>query len=364
MTVGVYHHKPRQVADLHVVTYLENFYVGYIEEVDSSDGVELLLDAGLDRRVVGSTEVEIGVGDGQRSRHQVMLLRHSPSPGEIDRAVAALRPHVDGVLFVVARAGRALRQAAERDHRIAYAAVDDAVVHFRGEVHQAGEQRPAAPVRPGRSSWARLAMLRLFALSAAEPLSQSEIARRLGMSHVAIGKQLPLADELVARTSGGWQVIDRAGCWDRFMLEYPGPRGLTTYWSATGDVAAQLARIEQVARDRGGAPPVVSGDLAADLYAPWRRPDRVIAYVADQPPLEEHGFATVRSADATVELWTPRDPTILTMSRELPSMAGESRRRYTDPLIAAWDLRRSPGGDVDEAVEQLRALALRERLWS
>ncbi|MGI5179489.1 hypothetical protein ACQEVZ_24480 [Dactylosporangium sp. CA-152071] len=313
---------------------------------------------------MGSAEVEIGVGDGRWSRHQVMLLRHSPSPVEIDRAVAALRPHVDGLLFVVARAGRALRQAAERDHRIAYAAVDDAIVHFQGEVHRSGEQRPAPPVHSGRSSWARLAMLRLFALNAEEPLSQSEIARRLGMSHVAIGKQLPMPGELVVRTPGGWQAIDRAGCWDRFMLEYSGPRGLTTYWAATGDVAAQLARIEQVARDRGDAPPAVSGDLAADLYAPWRRPDRIIAYVVDQPPLEEHGFATVRPADATVELWTPRDPTVLTMSREWPSMTGGTQRRYTDPLIAAWDLRRSPGGDVDEAVEQLRTRALRERLWS
>ncbi|GAB3868005.1 hypothetical protein GCM10027610_123950 [Dactylosporangium cerinum] len=324
--------------------------------VESSDGVELLLDVGLDRRVTGSAEVEIGTGDGAWSRRQVLLLRHSPSPQAIDRAVAALRPHVDGLLFVVARAGRALHLAAERDHRVAYAAVDDAVVHFQGEVHRAGEQRPAGPGHPGRTSWARLAMLRLFALSPAGPLSQSEMARRLGVSHVAIGKQLPLPEELVARTPAGWQVVDRAGCWDRFMSHYPGPRGLTTYWAATGDLAAQLERIEQVAR------PAVSGDLAADLYAPWRRPGRVVAYVVDQPALEEHGFATVRSADATVELCTPRDPTVLTMSREWPSTRGP--RRYADPLIAAWDLRRSPGGDVDEAVDQLRARALRESLWA
>jgi hypothetical protein len=335
--------------------------VGYSCAVESSDGVELLLDVGLDRRVTGSAEVEIGTGDGQWSRRQVMLLRHSPSPQAIDRAVAALRPHVDGLLFVVARAGRALHLAAERDHRVAYAAVDDAVVHFRGSVYRAGEQKPAGTAHPGRTSWARLAMLRLFALSPAEPLSQSEIARRLGVSHVAVGKQLPLPDELVARTPDGWQVVDRAGCWDRFMAQYPGPRGLTTYWAATGDLAVQLERIEQVA---GSARPAVSGDLAADLYAPWRRPGRVVAYVVDQPALEEHGFATVRSAEATVELCTPRDPTVLAMSRSRPAPRGTTPRRYTDPLITAWDLRRSPGGDVDEAVDQLRARALRESLWT
>lgn len=327
--------------------------------MESGDGIELLLDVGLERRITGNAEVEIGTGDGRWSRRQVILLRHSPSPHEIDRAVAALRPHADGLLFVVARAGRALKAAAERHPGIAYAAVDDAVVHFQGETHRAGEQRPAAPAHPGRASWARLAMLRLFALSPAEPLSQSELARRLGMSHVAIGKQLPLPETLVARTSSGWQVVDRAECWDRFMLDYPGPRGLTTYWAATGDLAAQLERIEHVAHTQV----TVSGDFAADLYAPWRRPNRVVAYVIHQPALEEHGFATVRTAEATVALCTPKDPTILTMSRELPPRNG-SPRRYADPLITAWDLRRSPGGDVDSAVDQLRARALRERLWT
>ncbi len=277
--------------------------------------------------------------------------------------MAALRPHMDGLLFVVARAGRALDEAAQRDPRVAYAAVDDAVVCFDGELHRAGDDRPAAPVRPGRTSWARLAMLRLFALSPAEPWSQSEIARRLGLSHVAIGKQLPLPHDLVERAPAGWLVVDRARCWDRFMVDYPGPRGLTTYWAATGDLAAQLDRIERAAREWGSDTPAVSGDFAADFYAPWRRPSRVVAYVTSQPSLVEHGFATVRSEDATCELHIPSDPTILAMSREWPSTGGRTARRYADPLLTAWDLRRSPGGDVDSAVDQLRARELREPLW-
>jgi hypothetical protein len=321
--------------------------------VESGDGIELLLDAGLDRRVTGSAEVEINDGDGRWSRHQVLLLRHSPSPHEIERAVASLRPHVEGLLFVVARAGRALDRAAGRDHRIAYAAVDDAVVSFHGKLHRADGEQHAVSALVGRVSWVRLAMLRLFALSPVEPTSQSEIARRLAVSHVAVGKQLPLPDDLIERTANGWQAVDRAGCWDRFMAEYPGPRGLTTYWTTSGDLAEQLNRVERVADA-----PAVSGDFAADFYAPWRRPSHIVAYVSRQPPLEDHGFAPVRSADATVELRTPRDPTVLSMSRDW-----SSTRRYTDPLIAAWDMRRSSGGDVGSAIEELRARTLREPLW-
>lgn len=332
--------------------------------MESVDGVELLLDVGLDRRVTGHAEVEIRVGDGRWSRRRVLLLRHSPSPREIDRAVGALLPGLDGLLFVVARAGRALDRAAARDPRIAYAAVDDAVVHFLGELHRSEVARPAAATRPGRTSWTRLAMLRFFALRTAEPVSQSEIARRLGLSHVAVGKQLPLPSDLVEHTSAGWQVVDRAGCWDQFLSGYPGPRGLITYWAATGDLADHLVRAERVQHERGVAAPTVSGDFAADFYAPWRRPSRVVLYVSDQPRLDEHGFATVRPAEATVELHTPLDPTVLTMSRSWPSATGGDPRQYADPLIAAWDLRRSPGGDVDSAIEKLRERALHEALWA
>lgn len=90
--------------------------------MESGDGVELLLDVGLDRRVTASAEVEIGTGDGRWSRRQVLLWRHSPSPQEIARAVTGLRPSVDGVIFVVERAGRALARTAEQDHRVAHAA--------------------------------------------------------------------------------------------------------------------------------------------------------------------------------------------------------------------------------------------------
>ena len=149
--------------------------------VESADGIELLLDVGLDRRVTGSAEVEISAGDGQWSRRQVLVLRHSPSPAELDRALAALKEkRRDGVLFVVARAGAALVEAASQDPRVAYAALQDGVVSFLGELHNAeGEQSGALP-RPGRASWARLGALRLFALVADGQMSQSEIARRIG----------------------------------------------------------------------------------------------------------------------------------------------------------------------------------------
>ena len=110
-----------------------------------------------------------------------LLLRHSPSPAELDRALAEQKEkRRDGVLLVVARAGAALVEDASQDPRVSYAAPHDKVVPFLGELHHAEGERSGALPRPGRTSWARLGALRLFALVADGQMSQSEVARRIG----------------------------------------------------------------------------------------------------------------------------------------------------------------------------------------
>jgi len=322
--------------------------------VESANGVELLLDAGLDARVTGSADINIQGEDGRWTRRQVLVLRHSPSPRELERALEALKPgRADGLLFVVARAGTALRDAARRDQRVDFVATDQGIVGYQGTLHHTARHPEVVP-ESSRTSWARWGALRLLTLVDA-PLSQAEIARRIGLSHVAVGKQLPRLEPLVERTPDGWRAADRAACWDRFMADYPGPRGLASFWTATGDIAAQLTRLAEATVDE---PVALSGDAAADFYAPWRRPTRIIAYVTGQPWLERRGFAQVRSTEATVELRVAKDPTVLALSRE------RSDHRYVDPLLAAWDLARGNGGDVQDAVNELRRHALKGSSWS
>jgi hypothetical protein len=125
-----------------------------------------------------------------------------------------------------------------------------------------------------------------------------------------------------------------------------------------------MVRVERAVQARLEEQLIVSGDFAADFYAPWRRPARLIGYVSAEPPLERYGFAAVRAADATVELRVPRDPTIQVMSRIAVPGSGDEERSYADPLMAAWDLSQSLGGDVESAVAELRDRAVREILWS
>ena len=332
--------------------------------VERTDGVELLLDVGLQRLVTGSAEVRIMAPDGRWQSWEVKAAGHSPSPAEISRARnTAIANGSDGVLFVVAAAGSALTSAAQRDARVGYAAVRNATVSLHGQLHRA-TAREVAPVPQGRTSFVRFGVLRLFALLEGAVLSQSAIGRQLGASHVAVAKQLSTLEPLVRRTGDGWSTGDRGACWEAFMASYPGPQGLSTFWMATGTTADQLSRIESTASasDRATSAIALSGDHAADFYAPWRRPTRLTGYVTRMPDMDSLGFAEVRQAEATVELRLPKDRTVLAMSRDRwdPRWA----KRFVDPVLAAWDLRRTGGGDVEAAVQHLRDRALATELWS
>lgn len=330
--------------------------------VQSADGIELLADAGVERRVKGSADVELRDADGQWRAWEIKVLRHSPSPTEISRALHILeaRGGAAGVLFVVMRAGAALRVAAASDHRVGYASVDEGKVSIGGEIHRTARSEPVRDAASARPSWVRLGALRVFALHDA-PLSQSALARRLGVSHVAVAKQLPTLLSLAKKTPEGWRARDRAECWDAFMELYPGPLGLATYWTSSTSIDGQLRQFESVEVSRSTLL-ALSGDHAADFYAPWRRPNRITAYSTTQLPLEDSGFVEVPIGDASVEVRVPGDPTVLQMSRRSAGVNGTDRR-YVDPMIAAWDLARSHGGDIAEAVRVLRDHALAESVW-
>src|SRR5260370_27179811 len=188
--------------------------------VESAAGIELLLDVGLARRITGSAEVELSAGDQRWSRRQVLLLRHSPSPAELDRALASVaKSHYDGLLFVVGTGGSTLTDVAERDPRIAYAGVDQGIVSFLGRTYRAGKGNSGTVARRARVSWTRLAVLRLFALRPQDPLTQSAIANRIGVVPCC-GRQTASCSRRTDRTdAGGWPAPALAACWDAISAD-------------------------------------------------------------------------------------------------------------------------------------------------
>jgi len=54
---------------------------------------------------------------------------------------------------------------------------------------------------------------------------------------------------------------------------------LASFWTATGEVLDQLEHLESAVEKSPNAGLALSGDIAADFYAPWRRPSRITAYI-------------------------------------------------------------------------------------
>ena len=204
-----------------------------------------------------------------------LLLRHSPSPTELDRSLAAQKENRrDGVLFVVARAGEALVKAASRDPRT-----------LCGPARQSRLlPRRVAPCggRAVRRAVRRPAAARADQLGATRRAAVVRAGRR--RADVAVGD----------RTPDRWTTADRAGCWDRFTTEYPGPLGLASFWTATGEVLDQLERIEGAVEKSPNDGLALSGDVATTSTPLGGDPP-------ESPPMSSCVLGTVfRSAP----LWT------------------------------------------------------------
>jgi hypothetical protein len=118
----------------------------------------------------------------------------------------------------------------------------------------------------------------------------------------------------------------------------------------------EQARAAVAALRATGIPAAVSGDVAADLLAPWRRPGRAVVYVdpSGRPVHDELtavGLTPSGAREATLELIVPADPGVW------PAPGGAAAKAdlpLADPLQLLWDVARAPGADVDQAVAALR----------
>jgi Crp-like helix-turn-helix domain len=240
----------------------------------------------------------------------------------------------------------------------------------------------AARSRSGPVPWGSLTVVRRLLLE--PPTTQQTLAASAGVSQPRVSQTLAaLAEQqLVRRREDGWVVRDFDGLLRLWLEAYPGPGGISAYWYGLDSpreqalaVTRQLTGLTADSRRRRyqeELAAVVSGDLAADLLAPWRTPARAVIYARVGADLTSAGLTPTGGEEATLELVLPQDPGIwpLKDSWWSPSRveAGvrEARQRdeaplpIADPVQVLWDVRRAPGPDSDEAAGRLWQL-LRER---
>lgn len=268
---------------------------------------------------------------------------------------ASLPPVPEGapsVTYVVEQANESLRLAAQLLPQVSVVSVRDRSAIIAGHQLDATDapKRQQAPARRGRVPWGRYALMRALARTR-EPRTQSELAVECGLSQAAISQHLTALGGEVERGRGHVVATAFEPLWDRFLLEYPGPRGLRTAWYSLDPVPEQVQRLTREAPDE--AVLLVSGDAAADLLAPWRMPRRTVAYAREGFDPSSLGFTAALSSEATLELIVPTDATIWSTARAWRADRGATAE-IVDPLIAAWDVLRSGGPDAEDAARHLR----------
>lgn len=264
-----------------------------------------------------------------------------PTPSAWASAVAATDPE-ETATFVVRRANGSSRARARDDRSVAMIAVDDGIAIIGG----ASYARAIEPVSAGpllrRMPWGRFALMRSLARTSS-PRTQSRLATESGITQAAVSLELRRMGDAVERTRAGWFSVDRPALWQRFLGEYPGPRGIVEHWFSVQPVIAQSNAAASVVPNA-----LLSGDSAADILAPWRTPRQAVVYGTAGADLSRLTFAESDATEATLRVVIPADPSITATAR-----AWDPTGRTVDPLIAAWDVLRSGGADAAEAVARL-----------
>ncbi|MFD9666728.1 hypothetical protein ACFWAY_34820 [Rhodococcus sp. NPDC059968] len=219
-------------------------------------------------------------------------------------------------------------------------------------------------LRRGRRPWTRWAVERLLML-AEQPLTQVELAAGLqatqqSVSHVLRGHRF------AARTDRGWVIGQRAEALDGLLAEYPGPGGVSTYWYGLDPAVRQAEAATTWCAERGVGC-VLTGDVAADVYAPWRLPAVAGLYSSELLDFTVAGFTPTTDAEYTLVVTVPQDPTVWhtaaavaqqQAARVDPAAVDAVPPVRVDPIIALHDVLASPGPDAAEAGEHLRRAIL------
>lgn len=302
--------------------------------ITAGDGVDLLLAAGIPVQIKTFTDARIA------DRHARLVVRQTPpSPSTITGDPDAV------VVYVVPRLTASLRRIAESNPRIAVVATGDGIVIWEGRSFDPdGRPDDALPVSR-RKPWARFGLIRSLARTR-RPRRQAELAAETGATQASVSQNLKHLESFVQRTPEGWLLRDVHHAAEHFLSEYPGAQGIAQYWYGLDSVTQQAERVMRLDRQL-----LLSGDVGADHFAPWRTPRSAVIYAREGLDLAPLGFAESERERATLIATVPADPTIWPIVRAYSRT--ESPSQVVDPLLCAYDVRQSGGSDADEAITRI-----------
>lgn len=305
-----------------------------------------LIAAGIDVSPNGDGTIDVAV-DGHRARYRLKHSSRSPRPSEVgpmDGHVLLQVPHVSETV-----------RAKLAEANVSFA-TSDGTVRLTFPDRFSWTHPPATsgskPPEPAPKTWSQGRSRVVHALllwNDHQPVSQVHLAQTAGLTQARVSTIVRALqnDGFVTTTRGRPTIVDRAALLDAWLTARRFTP-LTTYWSASGDLANAW---EQVRKHLPGRL-VVSGDVAADARAPHRRP-RQLRVLTRAGSLTGSGLLAVTDEDdADVVVEVTDDPVVFTSSR--PVVWRHLELDVADDVQILWDLLRSPGPDRDQAASVWR----------
>lgn len=258
-------------------------------------------------------------GSAGAQTYLLEILSRAPGPARVAKAVEAASAARLPALLIAPDASSAAQRAAGRAGLSMLFAPESIGQPTRGNlITPAGDlltlsDPSPARLRRGRRPWATVAIA-MYLLDG-DVSTQGDLARRAAVSQARTSQVLRALGCWVHRTDSGWSVTDVDGL-TRWLDEQPPPGRTATTWLALEDpspIATRVARwlTEQHVRY------ALSGEVAADLLAPWAQPTRVLLYVDQALDLTPLGLTPAPPDAATLELVVPDDPYLLRDARPL-----------------------------------------------
>jgi len=261
--------------------------------------------------------------------YQVKTSRRPVAPSTIRRLAAGL-PAGAHLLLATDRLTPEQVDAAQKEGVSIVASpeggvVDGVLIGADGQAHHLSrEQETTTPGRPGRVPWGTYSVA--FALLEGPASSQHALAVRSGVSRVRVTQVLGQLGDLVTHDTDGWRPAHRATLAAWLTDQYPTVPRLATTWTVL-DPPVQAATVVSEHLDELGVKHAVSGDVAADTWAPWARPTTAWIWAANLVDLSTVGATPASPETATVTLAVSADPNLLTAAAHQPS---------GPPLLAPW----------------------------
>lgn len=319
--------------------------------------IEVLEASGVSVTALDSRHVRLQVG-AESQDYFVATHHRRMSPSEI------IDPPEVPALLITSTMSTAAAASAYRRGWSVITETGPSRVSFRGrtlELQTVSAEAPAArPVRRGRPGYSLFAVLRAL-LSIDGGITQDALADLVGVTQPRVSQTLRRLrdEELVRRDRLGWTVTDRGAAIDWWVSHYPGPGGIRSSWFGLDPPLQQAFQVYSLLAQEG-VTPVVSGDVAADLVAPWRVPQHAVLYAERGSDLARVGLTPVAPGDATLTLVLPADQSVwpLGVAPHLLHLNGVGDVARASALQVLFDLTHSPGSDAAEAAGMWRSWML------